>query len=343
MPAGRAGRLDLPGQIGRVGGRRRAGRRRRGDQGRRPDRADQPAGDIRAYFAATDPSLSLPAWKLFEPGADLSELAGKIVVVGASASLLSDVVATPLNPVDARRRGAGAIDRADPRRRRIAASRLGARRRGGGVRPCCRSRSSSRRRCCRRCGAPFSAHWPSRRMAGGSWLAFTHYGWLLDPDHAQLLIRRGLSRRRAGALQPEATSVERDALAFRAVRVACGGRATGRAPGSHSTGRAAAHAHLDVLRHPLLHHDLGGPVGGRADLVPQRISDADDGGRARRDGHRRQVHGRRDHGVLERAARRRRPRRSRGQRRPGDAQDPCGLESAVGRAGRPNPVTPFTR
>ena len=58
----------------------------------------QPAGDIRAYFAATDPSLSTPAWKLFQPGADLADLAGKIVVVGASASLLSDVVATPLNP-----------------------------------------------------------------------------------------------------------------------------------------------------------------------------------------------------------------------------------------------------
>jgi adenylate cyclase len=58
----------------------------------------QPAGDIRAYFSVSDPSLSLPAWKALEPGADLSALAGKIVLVGASASLLSDVVATPLNP-----------------------------------------------------------------------------------------------------------------------------------------------------------------------------------------------------------------------------------------------------
>jgi adenylate cyclase len=60
--------------------------------------ATQPGGDIRAYFAAPDPRRSIPAWKIFEPGADLSDLEGKIVVVGASASLLSDVVATPLNP-----------------------------------------------------------------------------------------------------------------------------------------------------------------------------------------------------------------------------------------------------
>ncbi len=58
----------------------------------------QRAGDIRAYFAEPDASLSLPAWKLFTPDVDLSEFAGKIVLVGASASLLSDDVATPLNP-----------------------------------------------------------------------------------------------------------------------------------------------------------------------------------------------------------------------------------------------------
>jgi adenylate cyclase len=60
--------------------------------------ATQPGGDVRAYFAAADSRRSLPAWKIFEQGADLSDLEGKIVVVGASASLLSDVVATPLNP-----------------------------------------------------------------------------------------------------------------------------------------------------------------------------------------------------------------------------------------------------
>jgi adenylate cyclase len=58
----------------------------------------QPGGDIRAYFAKSDPRHSIPAWKIFETGADLSDLAGKIVVVGASASMMADVVATPLNP-----------------------------------------------------------------------------------------------------------------------------------------------------------------------------------------------------------------------------------------------------
>ena len=58
----------------------------------------QPRGDIRAYFAAADPRRSIPAWKIFEPGTDLSDLEGKIILVGASASLLSDMVATPLNP-----------------------------------------------------------------------------------------------------------------------------------------------------------------------------------------------------------------------------------------------------
>jgi adenylate cyclase len=57
----------------------------------------QPAADIRIYFANSDERRTIPAWKVFSQGADLSDLAGKIVVVGASASLLSDVIATPLN------------------------------------------------------------------------------------------------------------------------------------------------------------------------------------------------------------------------------------------------------
>ncbi|HEY1779482.1 MAG TPA: adenylate/guanylate cyclase domain-containing protein [Roseiarcus sp.] len=57
-----------------------------------------PAGDIRVYFARPDPRRSIPAWKVLEPGADLSNLRGAIVFVGASAALLSDIVATPLSP-----------------------------------------------------------------------------------------------------------------------------------------------------------------------------------------------------------------------------------------------------
>src|SRR5262249_29102933 len=58
----------------------------------------QPASDLRIWFAKTDPRRSIPAWKVLSPGADLSDLAGKIVLIGTSASLLSDIVATPLNP-----------------------------------------------------------------------------------------------------------------------------------------------------------------------------------------------------------------------------------------------------
>jgi adenylate cyclase len=54
-------------------------------------------GDVRVYFAQADPRRSIPAWKALEPGADLSDLRGKIVFFGASAPLLSDIVATPLS------------------------------------------------------------------------------------------------------------------------------------------------------------------------------------------------------------------------------------------------------
>ncbi len=57
-----------------------------------------PAGDIRVYFARQDPRRSIPAWKALTPGADLSDLRGSIVFIGASAALLSDIVATPLSP-----------------------------------------------------------------------------------------------------------------------------------------------------------------------------------------------------------------------------------------------------
>ena len=57
------------------------------------------AGDVRVYFARPDPRRSIPAWKALAPGADLSDLRGSIVFVGASAEMLSDIVATPLSPV----------------------------------------------------------------------------------------------------------------------------------------------------------------------------------------------------------------------------------------------------
>jgi adenylate cyclase len=58
----------------------------------------QADGELRVWFAKSDPRRSIPAWKVLQPDADLSDLEGKIVFVGASASLLSDIVATPLDP-----------------------------------------------------------------------------------------------------------------------------------------------------------------------------------------------------------------------------------------------------
>ena len=55
------------------------------------------AGDIRPYFARSDPRRSISAWRAVTAGADLSELRGAIVFVGASAVTLSDIVATPLS------------------------------------------------------------------------------------------------------------------------------------------------------------------------------------------------------------------------------------------------------
>jgi len=58
----------------------------------------QADGQLRVWFAGSDPRRSIPAWRALQPDADLSGLAGKIVLVGASASILYDIVATPLDP-----------------------------------------------------------------------------------------------------------------------------------------------------------------------------------------------------------------------------------------------------
>ena len=58
----------------------------------------QGGGDLRVWFASADPRRTLPAWKALEAGADLSDLGGKLVFVGASAVGLSDIIATPLDP-----------------------------------------------------------------------------------------------------------------------------------------------------------------------------------------------------------------------------------------------------
>ena len=58
----------------------------------------QADGQLRVWFGKSDPRRSIPAWKVLQPDADLSDLAGKLVFVGASATMLGDIVATPINP-----------------------------------------------------------------------------------------------------------------------------------------------------------------------------------------------------------------------------------------------------
>jgi adenylate cyclase len=55
-----------------------------------------PRGALRIDYAADESRQNLPAWKVLQAGQDLTDLAEKIVVLGVSASLLSDIVATPL-------------------------------------------------------------------------------------------------------------------------------------------------------------------------------------------------------------------------------------------------------
>ncbi len=86
----------------------------------------QADGQLRVWFAKSDPRRSIPAWKVLQPDADLSDLAGKLVLLGASASLLSDIVATPLDPSTPGVEAHAQLHRADPVRRDARAARLGA-------------------------------------------------------------------------------------------------------------------------------------------------------------------------------------------------------------------------
>ena len=58
----------------------------------------QANGELRLWFAKSDPRRSIPAWKVLQNSADLADLAGKLIFIGASASMLNDIVATPLDP-----------------------------------------------------------------------------------------------------------------------------------------------------------------------------------------------------------------------------------------------------
>jgi adenylate cyclase len=56
-------------------------------------------GRVWMHYTRPEPSRYLPAWKLFEPGFDPSEVEGYVLLLGTTAPGLGDTQATPLNPV----------------------------------------------------------------------------------------------------------------------------------------------------------------------------------------------------------------------------------------------------
>ena len=66
--------------------------------------ATERRGELRIYYADSNSRRAAPAWKALQEGADLSDLADKIVLLGVSASLLSEGVATPFQALSRGRR-----------------------------------------------------------------------------------------------------------------------------------------------------------------------------------------------------------------------------------------------
>ena len=197
-------------------------------------------GAIHAYFGATDPLLSIPAWKVLEDHADLSDLAGKIVVVGANASLLSDIVATPINP---------SMPGVEAQAQLIEQILAGVELLRPDWAPGAELLAFTALSIALVVATPMmSALWSAllgafavAAMSGASWLAFTRYGLLLDPVAPSLfsgavflagvLALYGQKRRQLSEIRS----------AFRTVCLARRRRATGRAPGA-TYGSAACSA-----------------------------------------------------------------------------------------------------
>ena len=86
----------------------------------------QADGELRVWFAKSDPRRSFPAWKVLQPDADLSDLAGKDRVRRRERLPARGHRRDSARSVDAGGRGACAAHRANPLRRHFGAARLGA-------------------------------------------------------------------------------------------------------------------------------------------------------------------------------------------------------------------------
>ena len=212
----------------------------------------QGGGELRVWFAKTDPRRTIPAWKVLEPGADLSDLAGKLVFIGPSATGLSDIVATPLDPstpgVQAHAQlveqilSGVTLERPDwaPGAELVAGAALSL---------------------VLAALLPFvPIVWTAvLGLIAATVLCLCQLGCVRP---ARRPVRSGdpeplggfrVPGGRRPALRPEATAGERDPLGIRPVRIARRRGAARRAPGTPSTRRPAARSDADVLRHPFVH------------------------------------------------------------------------------------------
>ena len=228
----------------------------------------QAGGDLRVWFARSDPRRSIPAWKALEPGADLSDLAGKMVFVGASASLLADIVATPLNPSTP-----GVEAHAQLVEQILSGVTL--------VRPDWAP------------GAELIAS-AALSLALAALLPFVPFYWTaflglvaagvtglcelecvhvprdaVRSGHSQPVIGLRVSGGGRPALWSEATAGARDSLGLWPVCFACRRGAAGRTSGTTATWRSAARTDADVLRYPFVHHPVRGTDRRRAIDLPQ--------------------------------------------------------------------------
>ena len=261
------------------------------------------AGDVRVYFARADPRRSIAAWKALEPGADLSDLHGAIVFFGASAALLSDIVATPLS---------SAMPGVEAHAQIVEQLLSGQTLRRPDWAPSAEWMGTAL--ICALLVAttwilgPYLAALVFAAVVGAivavSWFAFSRHGLLIEPTYpafsATAVFFTGVSTLYAVKRHQER---EIRSAFGRFVSPAVVARLA-EMPGALELGGLQRELTLLFCDIRSIHDHLGGPQRVGTYPFPQRISDADDRRHSRPAGHDRQIHGRRHHGVLERAARR---------------------------------------
>ena len=215
-----------------------------------PTQAD---GTLRVWFAKSDPRRSIPAWKVLQANPDLSDLAGKIVFVGASASLLGDIVATPLDP---------STPGVEAHAQLIEQILSGVTLERPDWAPGAELAAGALVSLVLTAILPFIPIYGTALvstaaaglMAWLGWFAFTRHGVPARPSRAKPFGRLRIPGGCWAALWAEAPSGKRDPFRLRKIRLARHRRPSGRASRTAPARRAAARADAYVLRHPIIHH-----------------------------------------------------------------------------------------